>query len=42
MKDVFDIIVDGRCVDCDMDPAQCYEAGYCAYSEDDEEEEENV
>ena len=32
--DVEDKIINGHC--CDMDPAQCYLAGYCAYEENEE------
>ena len=35
--DVEDKIINGYCCDCDMDPAQCYNAGYCAYEEEDED-----
>lgn len=33
--DVMDIVISGRCADCDRDPAWCYEAGYCAIDEED-------
>jgi hypothetical protein len=41
MRSVEDIILEGYCKDCDLDPVQCYNAGYCSYydeSEDDEDE----
>ena len=40
--DVFDIIIDGHCVDCDLDPAECYNAGYCMYEESEEDDGDEI
>lgn len=37
---VEDMILSGLCCGCDMDPAQCYLAGYCAYEEQENEDED--
>lgn len=35
--DVMDIILSGRCTDCDRNPAWCYEARYCAMNDVEED-----
>lgn len=37
--DIEDKILVGMCCDCDMDPAQCYLAGYCMYEDEETEDE---
>lgn len=32
------LIIDELCEYCDMDPAECYNIGYCPYEKDCEEE----
>jgi hypothetical protein len=35
---LFESIMEGMCELCDRDPATCYNAGYCAYEEECEDE----
>ena len=38
LTDIEEKMLDGRCDSCDLDPAQCHLAGYCAYEQEDEDE----
>lgn len=40
MMDVLDIMLLGHCEDCEFDPAECYEQGYCEYEKEDEDDDE--
>lgn len=36
--DVIDIVLNRRCDDCELDPVNCIEAGYCACYEVEDED----